>query len=127
MPVLFERIDTDILVIKYDNEINIDDAMQPLQKILEITTAIDPDPLHVIYDVRTINMKFDDFISYVSHAAERRREGKIPANLKQHVIGTNQWMQSLRNWFSKQYHIEMTLFTDLDAAIDFINEQKKTA
>ena len=127
MPVLYDRIDTDILMVTYDGQITAEDAAQPLKKLIEVSQEISPVMLHLIYDVRTIDMKFNDFVAYVSHAAERRREGIIPANIKQHIIGTNQWMQSLRNWFNKQYEVEMPLFTDLESALSFIQDAKKSA
>lgn len=127
MPIYYDHVEADIIIIKYDGDVTLEETLEPLHKVIAITQVIDPETVHVIYDVRTLGLSFNDFIGYVAATSQRRREGLVPTNMKQYFVGTNHWIESLRTWFGKQHHIEMGYFTDLDAALAFIRQQRKSA
>jgi hypothetical protein len=77
--------------------------------------------------VRQFDWDFQQFVKYLTLAAERRKNQGFPPNLVQHYVGQNQWLQNFRNWIDKRYGDQISTFSNLEDALQFIDSQKQKA
>ena len=86
-----------------------------------------PARVDIIFDVRQFEWDFQQFVKYLTLAAERRKSQGFPPNLVQHYVGQNEWLQNFRNWLDKRYGDQISTFSSLENALQFIAGQKQKA
>ena len=79
-----------------------------------------PARVDIIFDVRQFEWDFQQFVKYLTLAAERRKTQGFPPNLVQHYVGQNEWLQNFRNWIDKRYGDQISTFLSLEDALQFI-------
>jgi hypothetical protein len=84
-----------------------------------------PERVDIIFDVRQFEWDFQQFVKYLTLAAERRKSQGFPPNLVQHYVGQNQWLQNFRNWLDKRYGDQISTFSNLEDALQFIASAKQ--
>lgn len=79
----------------------------------------------VIYDTRETQFDFAEFNKYLRHSATRRET--MPENydsqVTQIIVGNDDWIRSIRNWFDKRFDVGFPLFDNLQEAIEFGQNQ----
>lgn len=84
-----------------------------------------PAIVHTIYDVRELTWSFIEFTRYLGMVAERRNTNRLPTNLRQYFLGSNQWITSFEAWSAKQQNqVVYKTFNDLDMALDYIRQHR---
>jgi hypothetical protein len=86
-----------------------------------------PERVDIIFDVRQFDWDFQQFVKYLTLAAERRKNQGFPPNLVQHYVGQNEWLQNFRNWIDKRYGDQISTFSNLEDALQFIDSEKQKA
>ncbi|QPC84497.1 hypothetical protein G4Y79_09010 [Phototrophicus methaneseepsis] len=75
----------------------------------------------VIYDTRETEFDFTQFNQYLKHSAARREN--MPQEYDEHVlqiiVGNDNWIRSIRDWFGKRFEVRFPLFDNLEEALDF--------
>jgi hypothetical protein len=85
-----------------------------------------PERVDIIFDVYQFEWDFQQFVKYLSLAAERRKTDGFPPNLVQHYVGRNHWIQNFRTWVGKRFGDHINTFGSLDDALQFIADAKES-
>jgi hypothetical protein len=123
MPVKSSYYDNEklIVIIEMSGMCDADELSEVVGRdVVDYTLSREPEPMHVIYDVRELEWDFQQFIKYLGILAERRKNRVMPSNLTQHFIGNNQWLRSFRSWMSKRFNEDLSGFTTIEQAIIYI-------
>jgi|GEM_PF-1746737 len=126
MPFEIKQYDNTIIVVTYDGDLNIADHNQEFHdKILPICKRVAPESVHVLHDMRQLDISFPSLLKMLGSMQTRRQNNQLPDNLQQYLIGQNQWVASLYDWSLHSGGFPLHLFTDMDTAIAFIQEPAK--
>jgi|GEM_PF-4521741 len=124
MPIEVEVIESEnTVILKMIGLLSTDEITNTIAEEVAARVKNQPDRvLHAIYDVTEFEWTFQEFVKYVSMRGKpQSNEGD--GTVREHFVGTSQWVQQLRTWWRKQLGKETTAFSSIDSAREYIRRQ----
>lgn len=120
MALEIQQYSDNIYIITHSGILNVEEHSNTFHAvILPACQNADPDLIHVVNEMHELNMDFTVLIKLLDEM-RARRTNTMPANLRQYLVGQNQWVKTIRDWIRKNDHEATALFEDVDLAIDYI-------
>jgi len=92
--------------------------------LLDYVNQQAPEIVHIVIDLTEMQWDFPSFMRLSKNAADIRKSGQIPQNIKQYFVGTDAWINNWRSMMQKQFGEETYVFASVDLALDYIRNQE---